>query len=96
MAVLPRIRVSLADHELNGVRIEAPITDARIFGPADRVIGSRSAPDLLYYSLGLHVESFERVIVGFRLVMDPGSRPLRWERRFRPATVVLIAKDGDS
>ena len=88
-----RLVFDLTGHTLCGVRIGAPIAEARAFGPADRIIGPSSAPDLLYYSLGLHLECFEGSIVGVRLIMDPRSRDISWDRCFTPASLVLQTAD---
>jgi len=80
----------LGAHTLCGVPTEAPLSEARVFGPADRLVGD----NLLYYKLGLEVECTAARIVGFRVVLDPASRSSYWERRCRPARLQLRMLDG--
>jgi hypothetical protein len=84
----------LAAHRLCGVPIGASLAEARVFGPADRLVGVPPEYGLLYYKLGLEVDRFEGRIVNFRIVMDPASRALYWERRCTPARLLLRMLDG--
>jgi hypothetical protein len=84
----------LARHSLCGVPINAPLDDACLFGPADRLLGVSPGYDLLYYKLGLQVDQFADEIASFRVLVDPGSRPHYWERRCVPARLQVEMLDG--
>lgn len=83
----------MTTHALNGVSIEAPLSSARVFGPAEG-IGPWEDTSLLYYSLGLQVDSGEGHIVSFRIVMDPSRRTSPSDRRFSPATLEITTRGG--
>ena len=88
------LTLDLAGHTLCGVPIGAPLSEACVFGPADRLVGASSEYDLLYYTLGLQVNRFEARIVGFRMLLDPASRAAYWERWCQPARLHVQMLDG--
>ena len=86
-----RLTYDMSDQSLNGVRLEGPILEASVFGPADFIFGDRSLFDLIYYDLGLEIGFMDQKISDFRVFMEPVRR-LNYTHK--PAEFALKTPDG--
>jgi hypothetical protein len=93
--LLSRLELDAHKARMNGVALESSAQSAVTFGPASQILGTKSDPVLGYPGLGLEVECYQELIVGFRVIMDPRSRGDLY-RRWQPAVLDLRSPNGAS
>jgi hypothetical protein len=91
---MSRLEYNLASRSLNGIQVESPSDQARVFGPADWFTGKDDDLHLDYRRLGLQVECFDGVITSFRAILLPQLRPSGRDHAFRPADLTLTGFSG--
>jgi len=78
---------------LNGIRLDAPWQELKVFGPADAIesgVTRLDGPDLSFHALGLKIESYEGRVVSAAVVTDGSARPDGRHRRMASGRLTVV------
>ena len=89
---ITRLDFDVDQCRLNGIALDAPWQDLKVFGPADEVafpLSRKDGPDLSFHAIGLAIESYQGRIVTASVITDGSSRPGGRHKRMRPGALTI-------